>query len=297
MNKKVLILGCNYDQIPYIKEIKKRGYVIIGADRNKAAPGKSLCNKFYNVGYDDIEQLIDIAKQERLAPDDKIFTASAQFAHYGAARVAVEVGINYPSPEVINKCLDKVLFYPLFQEWGLPIPKTTIIKDQDEFNEIIAQYDKSDIVFLKSDYSKNPNHVYEFSSECIPDIVWKKDRYYRNYYVLQQKIEGESLRINIFSNQYNVFKINETITTKEFDEKIQKTNCIADLKRFVEGNGLSNWLVKFDAILTDDLEYVVLDIGIDPPSRMLQSFQLMGLDFFQYYINQYLNNQISYPVF
>ena len=36
---------------------------------------------------------------------------------------------------------------------------------------------------------------------------------------------------------------------------------------------MANWLVKFDIILGND-EYFVLDVGIDPPSRMLKKLSM-----------------------
>ena len=61
---KVLILGCNFDQIPYIKELKK--FFCVGLDKNIDAPGKNLCDKFYNIGYDELDRIIEIGYLEKL---------------------------------------------------------------------------------------------------------------------------------------------------------------------------------------------------------------------------------------
>mgnify|MGYP000173797856 FL=1 len=57
---------------------------------------------------------------------------------------------------------------------------------------------------------------------------------------------------------------------------------------------MQNWLIKFDIILSKN-NYVVLDIGMDPPSRMLRESSKNDSNFPEHYINQYLNNKITYP--
>ena len=55
------------------------------SDLNKNAPGKDVCDKFYNVGYDNLEGLIDVGLKENFTSADKVFTAASQFSHKGAA--------------------------------------------------------------------------------------------------------------------------------------------------------------------------------------------------------------------
>ena len=64
MNRKLLFLGCNHNQIPYLKVLRQQDWFIIGVDINPSAPGKKLCHKFYNSGYDDLPALIEIGKKE-----------------------------------------------------------------------------------------------------------------------------------------------------------------------------------------------------------------------------------------
>ena len=82
---KILFLGCNHNQIPYLQELSKRNYRIIGVDLNSNAPGKSYCHSFYNIGYDDNDGLLELGKKENFKSSDKVFTASAQFAYKGGA--------------------------------------------------------------------------------------------------------------------------------------------------------------------------------------------------------------------
>ena len=57
MKKKVLFIGCNHDQIPYLKKLLDQGYYVIGTDLNGDAPGRHLAHEFVQVSYTEIEKL------------------------------------------------------------------------------------------------------------------------------------------------------------------------------------------------------------------------------------------------
>ena len=172
--KKILFLGCNHDQLPYLRELKNYPYKIIGTDMNFNAPGRNLCDEFHQIAYDDIEEIVKIGKRNKFNSEDKVFTASAQFSHKGAANFASVFGIKYPSEETIDLCLDKTLFYKRFEELGIPIPDTILIENKKMFEELLPSLDVSTRYYLKSDFSKNPNYVYNFTRKNIvlENIFW-----------------------------------------------------------------------------------------------------------------------------
>tara|TARA_B100000780_G_C21113523_1_gene450226 strand:+ start:1402 stop:2538 length:1137 start_codon:yes stop_codon:yes gene_type:complete len=51
----VLFLGTGRIQVPAIKEAKKRGFKIIGIDKNNFSSGKKLCNYFFNISSNNVE--------------------------------------------------------------------------------------------------------------------------------------------------------------------------------------------------------------------------------------------------
>jgi len=297
MLKKLFILGCNTNQVKYIKLINRNEWKIIGVDLNENAPGKIFCDKFYNVGYDNLSALIEIGKKEKFNKIDHVFTAASQFAHKGAAHFAEYFGIQYPSEKTIDLCLNKSLYYKFFQEKNIPIPKTLYIKNEKELRLKLADL-KTGEFYLKSDFSKNPNYVYKFNSSNIPwdDFFWGKDRYLREYYILQEEIRGTSLRINIYGNSFNVFNFLTGEKTNLHNSLINSFKIIQTLKDFMSMLGIHKWLVKFDIILHED-GYVVLDIGLDPPSRMIKLAEENKINFHKYYTDQYLIDKISYPKF
>jgi hypothetical protein len=52
--------------------------------------------------------------------------------------------------------------------------------------------------------------------------------------------------------------------------------------------------LKFDVISADQ-DYVVLDVGMDPPSRMYKLASEQGINFESHYLDQYLNGKATYP--
>ncbi len=300
--QKVLILGCNHDQIPYINEIKSRGFFVIGTDKNNDAPGKHLCDEFFNIGYDNIEQLIDIAKKE-LSIDDYIFTAGAQFAYVGVSKICNYLSKNYPSYQSIEMCLDKNKFYQEFHEFGINIPKTQYIKSSSELITTVKKMSTTtNSFYLKSDHSKNPNYIYKFSSDTNLkkiSINWKKDRYFKKFYILQEEFFGTHLRLNIYGDVGNIYLFNDSNISLPNDQiisNVKYSGVLSTLKMFLQKHNLNKFLVKFDIVINSENEYVVLDIGLDPPFRMNQHFTNYNGEFYKNYIDQYFDNKINYPI-
>jgi hypothetical protein len=295
LRRKLLFLGCNYSQIPYLESIDKRDWKVVGVDLNKNAPGRNFCDKFHRVGYDDLTGLIEVGVIEEFTKDDMVFTAAAQFAQKGAAHFASNFKISFPSESSIDLCLDKTKYYDWFSKNNISIPRTWNIKNEDELEGKIRE-SKSEWFYLKSDFSKNPNYVYRFNSSDIPwrDFFWGKDRYLREYYVLQEEFQGVSLRINVFGERFNVFDFLTGEKTNIHHKQILALNIDQTLQQFIKMQEMQNWLVKFDIILCEN-EYVVLDIGMDPPSRMLRESQKNNVNFAKHYIDQYLYGQVTYP--
>ena len=171
MRRKLLFLGCNQKQVPYLKILKEQDWFIVGIDINPKAPGKSLCDNFCSTGYDNLSGLIEIGEKEQFSKKDKIFTAASQFAHKGAAHFANYFKIDYPAEKSIDICLNKYSFYKLFQKNNIPIPVTWYIKNEEQLRSLISSFPNHTNCYLKSDHSKNPNYIYSFSFSCTPHFI------------------------------------------------------------------------------------------------------------------------------
>lgn len=291
---KVLFIGCNTNQLAYLKNFLSMNFNVIGTDINYNAPGKNLCNHFYQVSYTDHRLLLEIGYKHDFTKEDKVFTASSQFAHLSASIFAEKFGIKYPSFKNINIILDKKKFYKLFQNKDIPIPKTRYIKSHESLLKILSN--KKTNYYLKSDFSKNPNYVYRLQSpyENLDRIFWGKDKYLKKYYILQEEFLGRHLRLNIYGDDYNIFDFFDNKLITDLNKQLYNFNIIQSLMNLTHHLELKNWIVKFDIVLSNS-DFVVLDIGIDPPSRMRKLLEYNGYNFAKLYIQHQLFGKINYP--
>ena len=96
-------------------------------------------------------------------------------------------------------------------------------------------------------------------------------------------------RLNLFPDGYELYdfesgKILDKNDWPQFHD-FEILNRLLDLKQQL---GMNDWLLKYDVLIGSD-DYVVLDIGMDPPYRMKKYWESQELDFIDFYINLYLN--------
>jgi len=290
MKSKVLFLGCNHNEIPYLENLQERGFYVVATDMNPDAPGMKIADSSIVCGYDDFEGLEDAISKEGPEHFDKVFTASAQFAHIGASYISKKLGISYPSMDSVIACLDKKAFYPLFQENGIDIPETHYVRNFTELEKALSAYPDETDFYLKSDYSKNPNHIYTGKSPGLikQKIQWTPDRYFREYYILQKTYKGYGVRLNLFPEGCELYEFEtaKPIRMEDFPQ-FQEYKILELLRKLSENLGMQSWLLKFDVLIGDE-GYVVLDIGMDPPSRMKKNWEANGQNFVDFYLDLYI---------
>lgn len=287
MPNKILVFGLNYDQIPYVNNLISRGLFVVGCDLNPEAPGKDLVNEFICLGYHEWDKVQAYINSKNIQDIKYVFTAAAQFAHLACAHIAKNLNIAYPDPSLIEIILDKSKFYPWFSENNIPIPKTDFVSNKTQLIKVFEKASKATRYFVKSDYSKNPRYVYSGLPDQLleQEMVWSRDKFFRNVYVVQPAIDGKSLRINMGPDLIYIFDFETGKNITEISREL--TKVIEILSHFLKTNNLERWLIKFDIILNGK-EFWLLDIGIDPPSRMLALFQNKNNNFCKLYVDIYL---------
>ena len=289
MKKFIIILGCNFKQLPYLINLKKK-YSIILIDKKNNAPGSKFADLVFQCSYTDIAGLNKIYKKIKKYNIYKIFTASSHYAHVGASFFAKKFNVSYPSKKNINICINKALYYAFFTKNNLKIPKTHYLKNKYELKKILLSKNKKKTYFIKSDFSKNPNYIYKGTPKELLKIKinWKKDQFFKKKYILQEKFFGKNLRVNIYNNKYNIYDFysGNKIGKKKYLQFI-KLNIIKKLKKICKKLGMYKWLLKFDIILSKN-DYVLLDVGMDPPHRMRVDWEKNKKNFINFYLNLYL---------
>tara|TARA_Y100000590_G_scaffold446552_1_gene580430 strand:+ start:1096 stop:2052 length:957 start_codon:yes stop_codon:yes gene_type:complete len=279
--KEVLILGLNNDQIPYILIIKKLGYKIFGVDKNENAPGKKYCDYFKKTSYTNVKKIIKFLKNKKFSSNGFFFTASSQISLLSLAKIAKKLNIKFVSPKIIDKCIDKSKMNKLFKKNKISTAKTKYI-----LNKKIT-VDKNREYFLKSDYGKSPKYCYLIKNGKIPALP-AKDDFYKKYFLLQEKINGDHFRINFLKSKFYIFKkLNDKVCHPVI--KINKNFKIIKKKiiKFVKTNNLNNFLIKFDLIINENNWYII-DIGFDPPKRLENVMIYKNKDFYKAYVYNWL---------
>ena len=82
--------------------------------------------------------------------------------------------------------------------------------------------------------------------------------------------------------------------TNIYNKRLFSLNVIQKLKDFMSIIQMEKWLIKFDVIINNQ-DFVVLDIGMDPPFRMVKESERNNINFAEHYLNQYLNLKLTYP--
>lgn len=280
---KLLFLGCNYNQLPYVKAVKSLGFTVVGTDLNPEAPGALLVDSFHVVGYNDQERLATLVQDEGFGSDDRIFTASAHFAWEGAAAVAARLGIKYLSPETVDICIDKSKLYPLMDRLGVPVPSTVLLGVEDD-----PVTDPDNVYYLKSDYGKSPRYCYRITNGVHVQRPVAFDRYYRSCFLLQQEVLGLQYRVNLYGDQAAVFlKFTDHCAVPLSVLGPGHAAVIAGLRGIVTELGLQGVMTKFDLIVNES-GWFVIDLGLDPPMRMLLLCQYKGIDFPSAYVRGHI---------
>ena len=280
---KVFFLGCNYNQIPYLRAAQKLGFKVIGTDMNPNAPGAKLADHFYNVSYTDIDGLKRMAEIEGWDDEDLIFTAAAHFAYEGASNLAAALGISFISPDAVDTCLDKTKFYNLLKEYHVPVPTTNLYKAADPPELYISKN-----YFIKSDYGKSPNYCFRIVNGEFPSLPKEHDPFYRRHFLIQEEVRGTHYRVNLYAGQVSVFmKFSDTASVPIRVLGPGHAEVAKRLRKVVSALGLENMLVKFDLIV-DEENWYVIDIGLDPPMRFKLLCEYLGIDFPSAYTRYYL---------
>ena len=290
MNKFIIFLGCNKKQIAYLKRIKLHKYNIILVDQNSKSAGIKFSDYFFKSSYTDFKKLNKIYSKFKNKNIKGVFTASSQFAHLGCAHLAKKFKLKYPLKKNINICLSKSIFYKFAKKNGLKIPKSTYIENRIKLSKILKKENLKKILYLKSDYGKSPYYIYSGTADRIlkSKINWKKDKFLRKNYVLQNKFYGKNLRINLYKNKFEIYDFNKKILLNiNSFPIIKKFKILNKLKKISKKLQMQNWILKFDIIVSKN-DYVVLDVGMDPPSRMLSYWKRKNKDFIGFYLSLYL---------
>lgn len=132
--KKVMILGANSGQVPFISICKEKGVEVIAVSVKGDYPGFRLADRFYYCDICDKETVLGIAEKENI---DAILTDQTDVAVPTVAYVAEKMGLKGIGYNTAMKFSDKYLMRCEAQKAGIAVPKFAQAKDYKEAEKII----------------------------------------------------------------------------------------------------------------------------------------------------------------
>ncbi len=129
---RVLILGGGIMQLPAIRAARGKGWRVVVADANPAAPGAREADRFEPVDLKDLDGMTRLAA--RLAAEEAglsgVFTAGTDFSAT-VAWVARKTGLPGLPYEVALRCTDKVRMRRALRKASVPSPPFALARDPD----------------------------------------------------------------------------------------------------------------------------------------------------------------------
>ena len=302
MSNWILCLGGSKNQVPYLNEIKNMNFKIFLLDKNKNAPGIKISDKFEAIGYDRIDKLKNLVRKEFFYSNKikYVFSAASQFSQIGVSALSESFGLEFIHKSNIQNCLDKKSFYKIFEKLSAPIPKTELIYNFEALSKVIMVDKNNYSWYLKSDFGKSPNYIYKINKQNLhkTNIFWGKDRYLSDCYLLQPEFEGSHLRVNVFRNSFCIFdhSDNQLVDDPIIINRIKEFNVFQKLIEIQEFFAFDNFICKFDIIINQS-NWVVIDIGIDPPSRIKNLYLKNNINFYKLFVQLMFREDVKLPFF
>jgi biotin carboxylase len=137
--KRVLILGGSFTQIPAIKCVKDLGFYVVTCDYLPGNPGHKFADEYHNVSTTDMEAVQALAKELRI---DGIIAYASDSAAPTAAYAADKLHLPTNPYESVMILCRKDLFRAFLAENGFNVPKSRGFYDLDKAKEFFNQMEK-----------------------------------------------------------------------------------------------------------------------------------------------------------
>lgn len=210
-----MILGAGAGQLPFINIARKKGaYVIVISPKGKY-PGIELADKFYAFDTRDKEQILNIAKQEKI---DAVTTDQTDVSVPTVAYIAKKLGLKGIGYEKALEFTDKYKMRCAANKLGINVPQFALAKNLDEAKECIKKMSLP--VIIKPTDSSGSRGVFRIDTITELNIHFSENiQYsYSNSVIIEEFIVGKEYLADGFAMEGNYINLDLGIKSY-FDKK------------------------------------------------------------------------------
>lgn len=139
MSKKIMIIGASILQLPAIEKAREMGLDVVVVDMNPEAVGFNVPGVEKEIiSTIDVPRIVEAAKKHRI---DGVMTLATDMPMRSVAAVAEEMGLVGIDTDTAIKATNKAEMRKALQEGNVPIPKYFKVRDKNEYENAVAQFD------------------------------------------------------------------------------------------------------------------------------------------------------------
>lgn len=272
MNKKILVVGAGFGQVPAIMKAKELGLTVIVVDKNKSAIGTPLADFAYNIDTVDKESILEIAIKYQI---DGIMTMQSDLPVPSIGYVNDNLGLKGVSYTTANYCSNKIETRKILAEKGCQQPLFKIIKTVNEAITAISEIGLPCVI--KAPDSSGSRGVIKINRmEDIPQAFEDAVIYTRGKELLvEEYISGLEFGAQTFSIDGKcevVLLHNDTMSPPPymipighsfpFKHLIDIDKAVSDIKNAIEAIGITDGPANIDLILDINSNSIkIIEIG------------------------------------
>lgn len=267
MRKRLMILGASILQLPAIEKAIEMGLEVIAVDMNPKAVGFGVQGVEKEIiSTIDEQAIVEAAKKHKI---DGIMTLATDMPMRSVAAVAKEMNLIGIDADTAFKATNKVEMRRALQSCGVPIPKFFKVTNEEEYIEVVKQFNVPFIV--KPADSSGSRGIFEVIDITDKQLI-KEAYYYCKPFsrvgdvIVEEYMSGPEVSVETLSidGVCHVIQITDKITTgaphyvemghsqpsrhsKEISEKISKVAKAAN-----KALGITNGPSHTEIIVTSE---------------------------------------------
>lgn len=212
--KKVLILGANSGQIPFMNICKNKGAEVVAVSIKGDYLGFEVADRYYYCDISDKEGVLEIAEKEKA---DAVLTDQTDVSVPTAAYVAEKMGLKGIGYETALKFSDKYIMRCEAEKAGIGVPAFGQASDYDEAVQVVSKMNYP--IMVKPTNSSGSRGVHKVNCLAeLKDAVEESISYSGNgRAIIEEFIAGKEYIVDGFAIDYNY--INTDLGIKEYFDK------------------------------------------------------------------------------